>query len=153
MPSAYEGTDIISYLQRKYIIRQRRISYRHRAIHHWDTLFFYLLFTPCFISRPLKSNYQCGEGGEVKQHIQLVTIAVSGVYIIGRREKMTNNCRLPQIKENGAKNSCRDDKERNGRRKKSQVAKNLHQQNAECGATKGVQNQRDKLVQKRRCDA
>ena len=28
MPSAYEGTDIISYLQRKYIIRQRRISYR-----------------------------------------------------------------------------------------------------------------------------
>ena len=28
MPSAYEGTDIISYLQGKYIIRQRRISYR-----------------------------------------------------------------------------------------------------------------------------
>ena len=28
MPSAYERTDIISYLQRKYIIRQRRISYR-----------------------------------------------------------------------------------------------------------------------------
>ena len=28
MPAAYEGTDIISYLQRKYIIRQRRISYR-----------------------------------------------------------------------------------------------------------------------------
>ena len=28
MPSAYGGTDIISYLQRKYIIRQRRISYR-----------------------------------------------------------------------------------------------------------------------------
>ena len=28
MPSAYEGTDIISYLQRKYIIRQSRISYR-----------------------------------------------------------------------------------------------------------------------------
>ena len=28
MPSAYEGTDIISYLHRKYIIRQRRISYR-----------------------------------------------------------------------------------------------------------------------------
>ena len=28
MPSAYEGTDIISYLQSKYIIRQRRISYR-----------------------------------------------------------------------------------------------------------------------------
>ena len=25
---AYVGTDIISYLQRKYIIRQRRISYR-----------------------------------------------------------------------------------------------------------------------------
>ena len=28
MPSAYEGTDIISYLLCKYIIRQRRISYR-----------------------------------------------------------------------------------------------------------------------------
>ena len=28
MPSAYEGTDIISYLQRKYIIRLCRISYR-----------------------------------------------------------------------------------------------------------------------------
>ena len=28
MPSAYEGTDIISYLQSKYIMRQRRISYR-----------------------------------------------------------------------------------------------------------------------------
>ena len=28
MPSAYDGTDIISYLQSKYIIRQRRISYR-----------------------------------------------------------------------------------------------------------------------------
>ena len=28
MPSAYEGTGIISYLQRKYIIRQCRISYR-----------------------------------------------------------------------------------------------------------------------------
>ena len=28
MPSAYERTDIISYLQSKYIIRQRRISYR-----------------------------------------------------------------------------------------------------------------------------
>jgi len=28
MPSAYEGTDIISYLHCKYIIRQRRISYR-----------------------------------------------------------------------------------------------------------------------------
>ena len=28
MPSAYEGTDIISYLHRKYIMRQRRISYR-----------------------------------------------------------------------------------------------------------------------------
>ena len=28
MPSAYEGTDIISYLQSKYIIRQRRISCR-----------------------------------------------------------------------------------------------------------------------------
>ena len=28
MPAAYEGTDIISYLQSKYIIRQRRISYR-----------------------------------------------------------------------------------------------------------------------------
>ena len=27
MPAAYEGTDSISYLQRKYIIRQRRISY------------------------------------------------------------------------------------------------------------------------------
>ena len=32
MPSAYEGTDIISYLQRKYIIRQRRISYRESDI-------------------------------------------------------------------------------------------------------------------------
>ena len=110
MPSAYEGTDIISYLQRKYIIRQRRISYRHRAIHHWDTLFFCLLFTPYFPFRPLKSNYQCGEGGEVEQHIQLVTIAVSGIYIICRRKEMTYNRRLPQIKENGAKNSCRDDK-------------------------------------------
>ena len=28
MPSAYEGTDIISCLRSKYIIRQRRISYR-----------------------------------------------------------------------------------------------------------------------------
>ena len=28
MPSAYERTDIISHLQRKYIIRQSRISYR-----------------------------------------------------------------------------------------------------------------------------
>ena len=28
MPSAYEGTDIISCLQSKYIIRQCRISYR-----------------------------------------------------------------------------------------------------------------------------
>ena len=28
MPAAYEGTDIISYLQRKYIIRLCRISYR-----------------------------------------------------------------------------------------------------------------------------
>lgn len=28
MPSAYEGTDIISYLHLKYIMRQRRISYR-----------------------------------------------------------------------------------------------------------------------------
>ena len=106
----------------------------------WDTLFFCLLFTPYFPFRPLKSNYQCGEGGEVKQHIQLVTIAVSGVYIIGRREKVTYNRRFSQIKEYGAKNSRRDDKERNGRRKKSQVAKNLHQQKAECGATKGVQN-------------
>ena len=28
MPAAYEGTDIISYLQSKYIIRRSRISYR-----------------------------------------------------------------------------------------------------------------------------
>ena len=28
MPSAYLGTDIISYLRSKYIIRQCRISYR-----------------------------------------------------------------------------------------------------------------------------
>ena len=28
MPTAYEGTDIISCLRSKYIIRQRRISYR-----------------------------------------------------------------------------------------------------------------------------
>ena len=32
MPSAYEGTDIISYLHSKYIIRQRRISYRYSDI-------------------------------------------------------------------------------------------------------------------------
>ena len=32
MPSAYEGTDIISYLLCKYIIRQRRISYRDSDI-------------------------------------------------------------------------------------------------------------------------
>ena len=28
MPAAYDGTDIISCLRSKYIIRQRRISYR-----------------------------------------------------------------------------------------------------------------------------
>ncbi len=32
MPSAYEGTDIISCLRSKYIIRQRRISYRVSGI-------------------------------------------------------------------------------------------------------------------------
>ena len=32
MPSAYEGTDIISYLHSKYIMRQRRISYRASGI-------------------------------------------------------------------------------------------------------------------------
>ena len=32
MPSAYEGTDIISYLQRKYIMRHRRIPYRDSDI-------------------------------------------------------------------------------------------------------------------------
>lgn len=82
---------------------------------------------------------QYDEGGEVEQHIQFVTVAISGVYIIGRREKVTCNRRFSQIKEYGAKNSRRDDKERNGRRKKSQVAENLHQQKAESGATKGVQ--------------
>ena len=50
MPSAYEETDIISYLRRKYIIRQRRISYRvsdislknefHYGIIHLDKLEF-----------------------------------------------------------------------------------------------------------------
>ena len=106
-----------------------------------------------FLSIFLYSNEQGGEGGQIKQHIQLVTVAVSGVYIIGRREKMAQNRRLPQIKENGAKNSRRDDKERNCRRKKSQVAENLHHQKAESGATKRVQYQADKLVQNPRCDA
>ena len=40
MPSAYEGTDIISYLQRKYIIRQRRISYRVSDVSLKNTTFF-----------------------------------------------------------------------------------------------------------------
>ena len=39
MPSAYEGTDIISHLQRKYIIRQRRISYRISGISLKNTTF------------------------------------------------------------------------------------------------------------------
>ncbi len=38
MPSAYEGTDIISYLYRKYIIRQRRISYRAGDISLYDIM-------------------------------------------------------------------------------------------------------------------
>jgi hypothetical protein len=56
MPSAYEGTDIISYLQSKYIMRRSRISYRigdislkhmiFRAIICYTTFaYFYLNFT------------------------------------------------------------------------------------------------------------
>ena len=40
MPSAYEGTDIISYLHRKYIMRQRRISYRVSDISLNNVTFF-----------------------------------------------------------------------------------------------------------------
>ena len=40
MPSAYEGTDIISYLQRKYIIRLCRISYRASDISLKNTVFY-----------------------------------------------------------------------------------------------------------------
>ena len=40
MPSAYEGTDIISYLQSKYIIRQRCILYRVSDISLKNTTFF-----------------------------------------------------------------------------------------------------------------
>ena len=39
MPSAYEGTDIISCLRSKYIIRQRRISYRISDISLKNTTF------------------------------------------------------------------------------------------------------------------
>lgn len=114
---------------------------RKRAYPLGYTLFnLFNFFISYFVSHLLQKDGEGEKGGEVKQHIQLVTIAVSGIYIICRRKEMTYNRRLPQIKENGAKNSCRDDKERDSRRKKSQVAKNLHQQKAECGATKGVQN-------------
>ena len=40
MPSAYEGTDIISYLHRKYIMRQRRISYRASDISLKNAIFY-----------------------------------------------------------------------------------------------------------------
>lgn len=38
MPSAYEGTEIISCLRSKYIIRQRRISYRASDISLKNTI-------------------------------------------------------------------------------------------------------------------
>ena len=40
MPSAYEGTDIISCLRSKYIIRQSRISYRVSDISLKNTAFY-----------------------------------------------------------------------------------------------------------------
>ena len=40
MPAAYEGTDIISYLRSKYIIRQRCISYRVSDISLKNTAFY-----------------------------------------------------------------------------------------------------------------
>ena len=40
MPLAYKGTDIISYLRSKYIMRQRRISYRASDISLKNTAFY-----------------------------------------------------------------------------------------------------------------
>ena len=54
MPSAYEGTDIISYLQSKYIMRQRRISYCVSDISLKNIAFYDIM--------PLKGCMTCRHG-------------------------------------------------------------------------------------------
>ena len=74
MPAAYEGTDIISYLHRKYIMRQRRISYRAGDISLKKIRFYDI------INSPINKNLQVSV--KMKYHQYLANSNLSSSFLV-----------------------------------------------------------------------